>query len=79
MSGLSEPRFITIWYSAYDFLFDFNRNCASIWYFFQVVASYLSDVANFHLPHLHLAPLLAVTLFAKIYDIRKWRQHNIAC
>ena len=42
--------------SAYDFLFDFNRNHASILYRFRDIASYLSKVADFDSPHLHLAP-----------------------
>ena len=46
----------TIRYSAYDFLFDFNRNHASILYRFPDIASYLSKVADFDPPHLHLAP-----------------------
>jgi len=41
---------------AYDFLFDFNRNHASILYRFRDIASYLSKVADFDPPHLHLAP-----------------------
>jgi len=35
---------VTISYSAYDFLFDFNGNYASILYCFQVVASYFSKM-----------------------------------
>jgi len=35
--------------SAYDFLFDFNRNYASILYRFRNTASYLSKFANFDL------------------------------
>ena len=46
----------TIRYSAYDFLFDFNRNYASILYRFRDIAGYLSKVADFDPPHLHLAP-----------------------
>ena len=44
----------------YDFLFDLNRNytCTSIFYRFRVIASYLSEVAYFNLPHLHLVPPL---------------------
>ena len=38
-----------------DLLFDFNRNHASILYRFRVIASYLSKVADFDPPHLHLA------------------------
>ena len=47
---------VTIRYSTYDFLFDFNRNHASILYRFRDIAGYLSKVADFDLPHLHLAP-----------------------
>ena len=42
--------------SAYDFLFDFNRNHASVLYLFRDIAGYLQKVANFDPPHLHLAP-----------------------
>ena len=45
----------------YDFLFDFNRNHASILYRFRDIASYLSKVADFDPPHLHLAPPQGVT------------------
>ena len=37
-------------------LFDFNRNHASILYRFRGMAGYLSKVADFDPPHLHLAP-----------------------
>ena len=47
---------VTIRYSAYDFLFDFNRNYVSIFYCFRDIAGYLSKVADFDLPHLHSAP-----------------------
>jgi len=46
----------TIRYSAYDFLFDFNINYVSIFYCFRDIADYLSKVADFDPPHLHLAP-----------------------
>ena len=46
----------TIRQSAYDFLFDFNRSHASILYRFRDIASYMSKVADFDPPHLHLAP-----------------------
>jgi len=39
---------------AYDFLFDFNRNYVSIFYRFRDIAGYLSKVADFDPPHLHL-------------------------
>ena len=42
--------------SAYDFLFDFNRNYVSILYRFRDIAGYLSKVADFDPPHLRLAP-----------------------
>jgi len=47
---------VTIRYSAYNFLFHFNRNHASILYRFRDIANYLSKVADFDPPHLHLAP-----------------------
>ena len=40
----------------YDFLFDFNRNHASILYHFRDIAGNLSKVADFDPPHMHLAP-----------------------
>ena len=43
--------------SAYDFLFNFNRNYASILYRFRVIAHFLSKAATFNTPHLHLSPL----------------------
>ena len=46
---------VTIRLSTYDFLFDFNRNYASILYRFRDIASYSSKVADFD-PHLYLAP-----------------------
>ena len=47
---------IRIRYSAYDFLFNYNRNYVSIFYRFQDIAGYLSKVADFDPPHLHSAP-----------------------
>jgi len=47
---------VTIRYSAYDFLFDFNRNYVSIFYRFRDITGYFSKVADFDPPHLHLAP-----------------------
>ena len=52
---------VTIRQSAYDFLFDFNRNHASILYRFRDIVSYLSKVADFDPLHLHLAPPQGVT------------------
>jgi len=46
---------------AYDFLFDFNTNHASILYRFRDIAGYLWKVADFDPPHLHSAPLKGVT------------------
>ena len=42
-------RNVTIQQSAYNFLFDFNSNHASILYRFPDIASYLSKVADLHL------------------------------
>jgi len=41
---------------AHTTFYDFNRNHASILYRFPDIASYLSKVADFDPPHLHLAP-----------------------
>jgi len=46
----------TIRQIAYDFLFDFYRNYVSIFYRFRDIAGYLSKVADFDPPHLHLVP-----------------------
>jgi len=55
------------------FIFNFNRNYASILYRFQVISSYLFKVADFNLPHLHLALLLGQSYsnFSSIFGIRK--------
>ena len=45
----------------YDFLFDFNRNHASILYRFRDIAGHLSKVADFDPPDLHLASPQGVT------------------
>jgi len=63
---------VTIRYDAYDLLFHFNRNYASILYRFRDIASYLSKFADFNVPHLHLAPPLGVTLIEFHGDF--WRQ-----
>jgi len=47
----------------YDFLFDFNRNYASILYLFRVIGSYSLKVAKFNLLHLHLLPPYRVIKF----------------
>jgi len=52
---------VNIRYSAYDFLFNLNRNYAAILYRFRDIAGYLSKFADFNLPHMHLAPPLGVT------------------
>ena len=52
---------VTIRQSAYDFLFDFNRNHAFILYRFRDIAGYQSKVADFNPPHLHSAPSQGVT------------------
>jgi len=75
-----ESFYVTIRWSAYDFLFDFNRNCASISYRFRNRASYLSKVADFNLPHLHLAPPWGWSRwnFAKIFGIRKLKSPGLS-
>jgi len=47
---------VTIRQSTYDFLFDFNRNHASILYRFRDIAGYFSKVPDFDPPRLNLAP-----------------------
>ena len=72
---------VTIRYSAYDFLFDFNRNYVSIFYRFRDMAGYLSKVADFDPPHLHLAPPYGVTPVE--FRGNLWRQkttvHELSC
>ena len=46
--------------SAYDFLFDFNRNYVSILYRFRDIAGYLSKVADFDPPHLHITSVFTL-------------------
>jgi len=43
-------------------------------YRFRDIASYLSKVADVHLPHLHLEPALGVTQFKFYREI--WHQKN---
>jgi len=62
----------TIQYSAYDFLLNLNRKYAAILYHFRHTASYLSKVADFNLPHLHLTPPLGVTPMEFCSDL--WHQ-----
>jgi len=47
---------VTIRWSAYEFLFDFNRKYVSILYRFRDKAGYSSKVADFDPPHPHSAP-----------------------
>jgi len=71
----------TIRQSAYDFLFDFNRNHASILYCFRDIAGYLSKVADFDPPHLHLPPLQGVTPVEFRGDLwrKKTRVPGLSC
>jgi len=55
----------------YVFLFDFNRNCASALYHFQVTVGYISKFADFNLPHVYLAHLLKLTPFEFCQDLRR--------
>jgi len=71
----------TVRYSAYDFLFDFNRKYASILYRFRDIASYLSKVADFDPPHVHLAPSQGVIPVEFRGDLwhRKTRVPGLSC
>jgi len=71
----------TIRYSAYDFLFDFNRNYVFIFYHFRDIAGYLSKVADFDPPHLHLAPpqgVIPVEFHGDIWH-QKTRVPELSC
>ena len=63
----------TIRYSAYDFQFDFHRNYVSIFYRFRDIAGYLTKVANFDPPQLHLVPHMGWprSNFVEIFGNRK--------
>jgi len=65
----------------YNFLFDFNRNSVSIFYRFRDTAGYLSKVADFDPPHLHLAPSYGVTPVEFRGDLwlKKTRFPGISC
>jgi len=47
LGALKVIGIVTIRLSAYDFLFDFNRNYVSIFYRFRDIAGYLSKVDDF--------------------------------
>ena len=63
----------TIRSSAYDLLFDYNRNYVSIFRHFRDIAGHLSKVADFDPPHLHLAPPQRVmpVEFRGVFGVRK--------
>ena len=70
-SGLKSPKVtsnVIIQQIAYDFLFDFNRNYASILYHFCVIERYLSEVTNFNYPTCIWRPR---SNFTEIFGIRK--------
>jgi len=54
------------------FLFNFNRNCASILYHFRVISNSLSKVADFDLPQPALGTPIGVTPFKFCQDL--WHQ-----
>ena len=66
--------------SAYDFSFDFNRNCVYL-FRFRDIAGYLSKVADFDPPHLHLVPPYGVTPVEFRGDLRrqKTRLPGLSC
>jgi len=75
LGGYGLPEVISnmnIQYSAYNILFNLNRNYASIFYRFQVIASHLSKVTNFNITHLHLVPPFGLTSFEFCQDL--WHQ-----
>jgi len=68
-------------WSAYDFLFDFNRNHASVLYHFRDIAGYLSKVADFDPRHLYLAsPQVMIPVeFSGDLWLQKTRFPGISC
>jgi len=65
---------VTIRWGTYEFLVDFNRTMRLSSTVFELyIASYLSKVANFNLPHLHLTPPLGwpPLSFGEIFGIIK--------
>jgi len=56
-----------------SYLLDFNENCASMSCRFRVTVNYLSKIADFNLPQLHLAPPLGWprSNFVDIFGIKK--------
>jgi len=71
--GRGHTRSSAIRYSACDFLFDFNRNCAFILYRFRDTVSYLSKVSNLTHPTCIWRPCRGCTRsnFADIFGVRK--------
>jgi len=81
--GYGSPKVIantTIHYCTYDFVFNFNKKklCyASILYHFRVIASYLSKVADFNVPHPFTGD--SDQNFVTIFGIRKLRLPGLSC
>jgi len=57
------------------FLFDFNRNYASILYPFRVIGRFSSKVANFNSPHLHMIQFE----FHRDLWHQKLESHGLSC
>ena len=72
---------VTIRQSAYDFLFDFSRNHASIFYRFRDIAGYLRKVADFDPPHLHSVTPQGMTPdeFRGDLSLQKTRVAGLSC
>ena len=70
--GLSDVIIKTFSQSVSHFLSNFNRLCASILYRFRDIASYLSKVADFNPPHLHLVSAQGLTTVE--FDGDLWRR-----
>ena len=79
--GLGVIGNLAIRQSTYDFLFDFNRNYASILYRYRVTARFSSKVTNFNPPHLHLSPPQGVIPFEFRHDLwhQKTRVMGLSC
>ena len=67
--------------SAYDFIFNFNRNYTSILHRFRVIAHFSLKLTNFYPPHLHLSPPQGVIPFEFRHDLwhQKTRVMGLSC
>jgi len=68
-----------IWQSTYEFLLALYSNYAPVLHCFWDIIRYWSEIANFNVPHLYLAPPLKGTHlnFTRIFCMRKLRVYGL--